>query len=132
MKTKIKLNTPIIYLVLIMFLCGGALRAQQDLQQGSPHVPNTKQVLNMVAEISEKLSLSTEVEVQITDLYINHFTTVRDKIKIGRPKRKEMEALRIKFEKQVKTLLSKKQKRLYIKLQKKITQKQGRHRPPIR
>ena len=132
MKTKIKINTQMIILAITIFLSGGVLQSQQNPPQGPPQVPNTKQVLAMVNELSVTLALTTEVETKISDLYVAHFKTMEEKAKAGRPKREEMEALKTKFEKQVKALLTKKQQAKFKAFQKKNAQKQGKQQRPKR
>ncbi len=133
MKTKDRINTTIIVLITTMLLIGGVLQAQQGPpQQGPPQVPNTKQVLKMVDELSQELELTTEVESKISDLYVAHYKAMEEKTKAGRPKREEMEALKTKFEKQVKSLLSKKQQKKFIALQKKNASKRGKQQRPNR
>ncbi len=129
MKTKFKTNANIFLLVFSMLISGSLVQAQQGRPQGPPQVPNTKQVLKMVDDLSKELSLSAEKKSQISDLYVAHFKTMEDKTKSGRPSREEMEALNTKFEKEVNALLTEEQQKQFKAFLKKNAPKQGNQRP---
>lgn len=98
--------------------------AQQGQRQGPPAIPNSQQITEMVSELKTNLSLSDEQEVKIEKLYVDHFDIVSAKMKQGRPERSEMEKLNTDLETNVKAELTKKQVKLYKKLQKENPEQQ--------
>ena len=113
MKTII-VNTFRILVVSLILLSAGSLFAQppggggqQGGPQGPPPVPNTKQIKEMVSNLSKEISLSTEQESKVLKLYTDHFAEVKEKTSgNARPKREEMETMKSSFEKNVKSILS--------------------------
>lgn len=87
---------------------------QQSSEQGPPPVPNAKQISKMVKQLAKQISLTTEQEKSVLELYTTHFETVKQKTSgNSRPKREEMEVLKTNFENEVKQLLTLEQKRKY-------------------
>lgn len=100
---------------------------QKGGQAGPPKLPNSQQIEEMVSNLADEITLTSEQESTILDLYTDHFKIVKEKISgNARPKREEMEALQNDLEKQVKAELSKKQ----IKQYKAFIKKQQSQRPP--
>ncbi|NQV13850.1 hypothetical protein HQ531_00220 [bacterium] len=111
-------------LILGMILISSTLWAQPDGgQQGPPRLPDSKQVGEMVKEVSQTLALTKKQESQISKLYFNHFEQARQMMDKGKATQqdhhKAMDALRTDFEKQVAELLSDDQKKAYEELKKK-------------
>lgn len=95
-------------------------------QQGPPPIPNTKQIKEMVSDLADEISLSTEQEEDVLELYIEHFEEVEEQTSgNARPDRQEMEALKTKFESEVKALLSEEQQEQFTAYQKKNQQQRG-------
>lgn len=82
----------------------------------------------MVSDLADNLSLSEEQEVKILDLYKDHFKQVKEKTSgNSHPKREEMDALKLTFEKQVKDELTEEQISKYkVYLKKQTSQKPKR------
>ena len=100
---------------------------QRGEQAGPPKLPNAQQIEEMVSNMADEISLSTEQESTILDLYINHFKIAEKKMSANeRPKKEEMDALNEDLEKKVKAELSKKQ----VKKYKAFLKKQKPQRPP--
>lgn len=118
---RIIVNTFRTLIVSLILLSAGSLFAQppggggpQGGQQGPPPVPNTKQIKEMVSNLSKEISLSKEQEASVLNIYTAHFNEVKTKTSgNAKPKREEMDALRVKFEGNVKALLSKEQSSKY-------------------
>ena len=115
-----KLNMSKIWKVMLVALivtttaCGQQRGPQGGGQQGPPSIPNSKQIDKMVSNLAEEISLSEDQETEVLELYTAHFKEVKEKTKSGRPDRKEMEALKTDFEKEVKGLLTEEQQELYV------------------
>ncbi|MCP4574028.1 MAG: hypothetical protein GY838_16840 [bacterium] len=86
------------------------------LPQGQhPALPDSSGIEKMVDEMSAALSLTGEQEEQIRVLHFAHFAEVKDRVADGRPDRRAMEALREKFESDVKSELRDDQTAAYEK-----------------
>lgn len=123
MKTRIK-NTVNFVILLCVVLIASTVSAQQrgpqsGGQQGPPSVPTTKEIKEMVSDMSKEISLNEDQEAEILELYSDHFKEVKEKTKSGRPDRNEMESLKTDFEKEVKAVLTDEQQKLYTTYQKK-------------
>ena len=123
MKTRIT-NTVNLVLLLSIVLIASTVSAQQrdpqgGGQQGPPPVPTTKEIKEMVSDMSKEISLNEDQEAEVLELYTIHFKEVKKKTKSGRPDRNEMESLKTDFEKEVKAILTAKQQKLYVAYQKK-------------
>lgn len=97
--------------------------------QGPPPIPNATQIKKIVKQLSTELSLTEEQETRVSALYISHFDDVKEKTKVGVPIREEMEKLNVDFEKEVKSLLSKEQQKLYAAYLKKQANQSSQQRP---
>jgi len=121
--------------VLVVFVFSGISYAQaqgggrQGGPKGPPPIPNTTQIKKMVKELSTELSLSDEQETKVSAVYTAHFDAVKAKTKVGAPIREEMEKLKVDFEKEVKSLLTTEQKKLYIAYLKKQNNQANQQRP---
>ena len=120
-------------LIILSLIISGSLFAQHQGggqrggQPGPPAIPTTQQIEEMVSSMADEISLSSEQENTIYDLYTDHFKVVKQKMSSNaRPKREEMEALQTDLEKKIKAELSKKQLKLY----KSYLKKQQSNRPP--
>ena len=129
---RILANTFRILIVSVILLTAGSLFAQppggggqQGGPQGPPPVPNTKQIKEMVSNLSKEISLSTEQESKVLKLYTDHFAEVKEKTSgNARPKREEMETMKSSFEKNVKSILSTEQQTKYVAYLKKQEKQQ--------
>lgn len=137
MNTNIKNLRKIISVLMITMLTGSFALAQPSGNQGPPPVPSDKQIEKMVKDLDKELDLSDEQNTQVSELYFAHFKKVEALTKSSqRPSRTEMESLDSAFEKEVKAVLSKDQKKLYtdwLKKQEKqrsSQRSQGGQRPP--
>ncbi len=100
--------------------------------QGPPKVPNSDEIVEIVSELSKKLSLDKEQESTILNLFQKHFAALENKTKSGRPDREEMEAFKKTFEAQVDEILSEEQQELFKQFQKEKMKERPRGGPPKR
>ena len=122
MKARIK-KTLKHTLLLCIVLIGSAAIAQQKSpqvggQQGPPPVPTNKEIKEMVSDMSKEVLLNEDQEEEILELFTAHFNEVEEKTKSGRPDRNEMESIKINFEKEVNSVLTKEQQKQYATYQK--------------
>ncbi len=125
-KTTIKKINHLVLLICAMLITANTFAQggpQNGRQQGPPPVPNSKQIKEMVSDMAKEISLNEDQEAEMLGLYTTHFKEVKEKTKSGRPDRKEMEALRTVFEKEVKAILTEEQQELYKDYQKKNSRK---------
>lgn len=103
---------PITMLLLCLLWTGSAIARPQagrgqrpggEMQPPAP--PDSSQVVRMVEELAESISLSDTQQADIAALHLAHFAEVEALTAKGRPSRKEMDALRGEFEAEVKALL---------------------------
>jgi len=106
MKKNMRKIAGILMIAAIIVTSMNLSQAQQNKQEGPPPLPNSTQIKKMVAELSSSLKLNDEQNKQVFNLYTSHFKEVSAKIEASKPSRKEMEALRSKFEKDIKSLLT--------------------------
>ena len=99
---------------------------QRGGQQGPPPIPSAKQIKKMINELTTEISLSEPQELEVLELYTNHFKEIKDKIKSGRPDRDEMQSIRKNFEDDVKEVLSEDQQELYTRYLNNNRPKKGR------
>jgi hypothetical protein len=133
MKQEIRKNKGILIALIAMIFSITLAQAQpggqQRDQQGPPPVPNEKQVEKMVTDLSKELSLDKTQEKQVSEIYKAHFEEVRENVEGNKkPSRTEMEKLKSSFEKEVKAVLSKDQKKQFDAYMKKQQPKQGNGR----
>lgn len=122
MKTRIeKITSTVLLLSVVLFSSGSfAQRGQQGGgQQGPPPAPTSEEIKEMVSDLASGISLNEDQETEILDIYTAHFDDVSDKMKSGRPDRKEMESLKTEFEEEVKSVLTEEQQELFDAYQKK-------------
>lgn len=97
---------------------------------GPPALPDSTQIVQIVDQLAEELSLSADQKEQISELHFAHFREVRTLMSAGRGNRdgirEKMEALREEFESNVKALLDEEQQAKFDKLQKNRGQRSGR------
>lgn len=85
---------------------------QKEPLQGPPPIPSSEQITKMVDHLAKEISLSKEQKETILDLHLQHFKEIKAKMCADNPPvRKEMEALRREFEKDIKSILSAEQQR---------------------
>ncbi len=102
------------FIVLVALLSGSEVFAQPPGGGGQgPQLPDSDQIKEMVADISEQLALNEDQETQILETYEAHFEAVKELVSKGRPERTEMDALKTQFEKSVNAVLTEEQKELY-------------------
>lgn len=118
-------------LVIIVLLMSGTVFAQSQGggqkggQHGPPPIPNSEQIEKRVNDMSKEISLTSEQEKQVLDLYIAHFEKVKEKREANAQHRKEMEALKLEFENNVKALLNEEQQKQFVSFQEKNRPKHG-------
>lgn len=102
------------FIVLVVLLSGSEVFAQPPGGGGQgPQLPDSDQIKEMVADISEQLALNEDQETQILEMYEAHFEAIKELVSKGRPERTEMDALKTQFEKSVNAVLTEEQKELY-------------------
>ncbi|MGB5434823.1 MAG: hypothetical protein WBM98_02950 [Maribacter sp.] len=106
-------------LIAVLIVSTTACGQQRSGQQGPPALPTADEIEEMVSDLADGISLDEVQEENILELYNAHFEEVKQKMKSGRPDRKEMESLRTDFEKEVNAILSDEQQELYMDYQKK-------------
>jgi hypothetical protein len=91
-------------------------RVQRELGRGQPPaLPDSTQIVRIVEDMAKALKLTDAQKSHISDLHFAHFAAMKDRM--GQAKgaredhRKEMDALRLRFEDDVKALLNEEQKR---------------------
>jgi Spy/CpxP family protein refolding chaperone len=132
MKQLIKRNLGFAFTLLVL-LVGSSVYAQPSGgQQGPASVPNSKQIKKIVADVSKELSLTDEQESKISEMYATHFDEVKEATSSGKPDRNEMEAMKTEFEKEVKSVLTEEQQKLFTAYLKKQNQQTGGGRGPNR
>lgn len=95
------------------------LNAQQMQRkpQGPPPIPNEKQIDKMITDLETKLSLSESQKQKMKEIMSDHFKTmktVQEKYrKSHEAERKEMETLKVKFDDEIESVLSKEQSVLF-------------------
>lgn len=99
---KIQLiNHHFLSFIIGLLLISGNLSAQPQGQAGPPPLPDSEQIVEMVDELAETLSLSEDQKSDISDLYFSHFEEVkelRDKHEGDREDhRQAMDVLRVKL-----------------------------------
>ncbi len=89
-------------------------------QGGPPALPDSAGIAKIADEMAQALSLSADQKVQISALHFAHFAEVREQMDAERGDskdyRQQMAALRTKFEKEVKSLLSDERQAKFEKL----------------
>lgn len=111
------------------------LQSQPQNQQGPPPLPNDEQIEEMVTDLSKELSLSEEKEKVISSLYFDYFEEMSAMLgenKNSRPNRDVMEQMKKDFETDVKSNLTKEQKKLFTSYQKKQEANRGGQGRPSR
>jgi hypothetical protein len=132
MKTNLQNSASVIILMVITLFTGSVLYAQPGQgqrggQQGPPAIPNTKQIKVIVSDLAKEVSLTSVQQASVQKLYTEHFAVVKAKTSgNSKPKREEMEALKTKLEKEIKTLLTSDQQVKYKAYLKKSAKKQPR------
>lgn len=119
--------TAILAIAVMMLLGENLAHAQQRGQQGPPPIPNASQIKTMVLKLSDTLVLNDVQSKQIYDLFTAHFEEVSTKIGASKPPRSEMEALKTKFENEVKCILTTEQQKQFEVFMKQNEPKHGSH-----
>lgn len=101
----------IITMALIGTLCAQPTGSKPQMgQHQPPPIPDEAQIVKMVDELTQILSLSNEQTVKINKLYTDHFSQAKMKMEAEKndheQHRKEMDALREEFENDVKAVLN--------------------------
>ncbi len=134
MKNLFKTKGITIVAIVIISLSINHMYAQIKHEPPPRKLPDSTQVVKMMEKLSKELSLSESLKTKITDLHHSHFTEARvlmDKQRAEQEKnRKNMDALRKKFEIDIIELLSDEQ---MIKFEKFIKSRhqhdKGKQRP---
>lgn len=101
-------------IVVLATLSGSEVFAQPPGGGGQgPQLPDSDQIKEMVADLSEKLILSEDQQIEIQEMYEAHFEQVEELMSKGRPERSEMETLKTEFEESVNAILTEEQQELY-------------------
>lgn len=83
---------------------------QRGKQQGPPPIPTNEKISQMVSDLVEELTLTSEQESKILEIYKEHFDIIKEKITgNSRPKREEMQALNTALKDKVETELTEEQ-----------------------
>lgn len=94
-----------------------------------PALPDSTQIVEIVEQTAQALSLNGEQEVLISDLYFAHFAEARALMDSaqgqGGNNREQMDALRQDFEEEVVALLDDEQKEEFVKLVQKRGNRSG-------
>ncbi|MGD9899475.1 MAG: hypothetical protein AB7T22_10165 [Calditrichaceae bacterium] len=93
--------------MLISLIITGNLFAQR---QGPPALPDSAQIVKIVDELAEALTLTEEQKSAITDLHFTHFADAKELMEANKgdreSNRQAMEDLRKDFDNQIKELLN--------------------------
>ncbi len=104
---KQRFGTYTMLLMLISLIITGNLFAQR---QGPPKLPDSEQIVKMVDELAEALTLTKEQKSAITDLYMAHFEDAKELMEENKgdreSQREAMEDLKKDFDNRVKELLN--------------------------
>ncbi|MBU0473793.1 MAG: hypothetical protein KKF62_06475 [Bacteroidetes bacterium] len=97
-----------------IILVSSSLIAQPRQDMKHPPIPDEKQIMKMVDELSTDLDLNSEQKTQITELFKNHFAELKTKMEnhelAEQKDRQEMEGFRDNFAAKVKSILTEEQK----------------------
>lgn len=114
MTSKLKTTASLFMTAFMVVILTITMNAQpQGQRQGPPPAPSDEEIETMVDEIAEELALTNDQKTQVEAKYKAHFEEVSTLMKNGRPERSKMEKLNSSFEKEVKALLTKEQKKKY-------------------
>lgn len=131
MKTNIKNFRKHISVLMISVLTAGFVMAQPPGgQQGPPQAPSEKQIEKMIDDLDKDLDLTKEQNTQVSVLYFAHFDyleTLQESKQ--RPSREKMRSLESTLEKEVLSLLTKDQKKLYTSWLNKQEKQRSKQRP---
>ena len=132
MNTLHKIITTVLALVLFAFVTSSFLQAQPQQQPRGPMLPDSTQIVKMVDELAEAVSLSEKQKEEILKLHFEHFNQakagMKKEQKDNEKPRKAPDELRAKFEEQIKALLNEEQQAKFDNFFKQ--QHQERRRPP--
>ena len=107
MRKQIIFKSSILIIVLAIFM-SNCLFAQP--KEKHPKMANSSQITNMLVKLAEEISLSEKQHQEIQELFITHFSEVREKMESNKKKhkieREKMEEQREEFEGNVKSLLN--------------------------
>lgn len=107
-------------LVIALFLSTNASTQPSQRQQGPPPIPGDEEITQMVDDLAEKISLTKIQKAKISELYFAHFDDIKKLSGQGGRNlegREAMENLKINFDREVKTLLTEEQQKLFDKYQ---------------
>jgi len=113
-------------------LIASSMQAQPDGHHGPPPIPNDDQINEMILKMTDELSLNDSQKEKIRNMYFTHFAELRRKVeqhkKARENERKDMEQMRINFEKQVKLILTDEQQTKFDTFRKENRPKGGKGR----
>ncbi|MDE3742015.1 hypothetical protein [Maribacter polysaccharolyticus] len=118
MKTTVRKITNAALLLCALMITGTTFAqrgGQGGGQQGPPPMPSDDEIVEMVSDLADEISLDEGQEAEILELYQAHFEEMESKMESGRPDRDEMEALMSDFEEDVNAVLTDEQQKLYKK-----------------
>ena len=118
------------FFVCLLLVCGSTVFARGG--GPPPALPDSTQIVKIVEQTAQALSLDDEQKVQKSDLYFTHFAEARALMGSAQGRqennRKQMDALRQGFEEEVKALLDDEQKNEFEELVKNRRNKSGQTR----
>lgn len=133
---KIRISNLIKYIAmaLVLFMYTNSSNAQNHSQQGPPPIPDKSSVEKIVNNLAIELELSKDQKEKVSNLYTEHFDTMRDmteesKVTGKKPHRKTMEILKSDFESNVKAVLTKDQQKKFKQYMNKM--KNHRQNQPV-
>ncbi|BDD01884.1 hypothetical protein PEPS_41640 (plasmid) [Persicobacter psychrovividus] len=124
-KTMSILKSTFAFAMLAIFSVGLAI-AQPPADRQGPPMPDAAQIEAMMTKMSQELSLSSDQQQQVQQLFDQHFKAVEEKMANGRPERSEMKQLKDELDQQVNAVLSEEQQALYEKYKKENRPQRGR------
>jgi hypothetical protein len=112
-----KIDIRTIFMILLTIINMNIVSAQQGRPQGPPPIPNDDKIEVMVADLAKELSLTDQQNEQVSDLYFEHFETIKQQQKKNKGSRgtdrEAMMKLDEELQNAIKGLLDEKQKELY-------------------
>lgn len=118
MKRKTKKSILTLFAMLFVFLMSLTTQAQDHKkQQGPPPppppIPDEEHFDKMMSDLTQTLSLTEEQAAKISELFEKHFKILKEKMEENKKHQEEMEALKDDFEKEIKAVLNKDQKKQF-------------------
>ncbi len=117
----------------IVIIAGNLIAQPQQREKRPPMLPDSTRIVQMVDELTTTLSLSEQQKTKVSELHFTHFAEAKEKMEKHKSEREHhrqaMDALRNKFEAQVKDLLTDEQKTEFTKFLKSHGPQSGQQKP---